>query len=373
YETKFLENIPIKYILHYVENKREFSAIYPSFVKCIAYQFPHLYNTTNNIMEEEIDNSTSLIIPYFRQVDIINNINNKKNKNEDNMMIDNDEIKFDPENIKKNLLQPESDNRIILLALRYINSLKTHQKIPYCDIIMSTIIPRIIELNDENILIVNEFIEFWKSLNTVIPNKLWVATLNNFQKEKRGNDYVYQDLIENPMILFTCDQRIYSNPKLLEIFLLTLEFVMMASRHYYRHEYNTYLARGNTNNNNNMFRDLHLSTLLYIQETSLFQTLIEISQMEKKKAINEKHKETILSLIFNFINQRFIENPKYIKLIHFQTYAVDIIPDMVKYVPSMHVCFDFIPELLSIINIESQIFGIHLSGYVFMKYPVARR
>jgi len=35
-----------------------------------------------------------------------------------------------------------------------------------------------------------------------------------------------------------------------------------------------------------MFRDLHLSTLLYIQETSLFQTLIEISQMEKKKSID---------------------------------------------------------------------------------------
>jgi len=32
-----------------------------------------------------------------------------------------------------------------------------------------------------------------------------------------------------------------------------------------------------------MFRDMHLSTLLYIQETSLFQTLIEISQMESKK------------------------------------------------------------------------------------------
>ncbi|ORX43394.1 hypothetical protein BCR36DRAFT_144130 [Piromyces finnis] len=366
YETKFLENIPIKYILHYVENKKEFSAIYPSFVKCIAYQFPHLYNTTNNIMEEEIDNNTSLIIPYFRQVDIINCINNSKN----DMIIDNEGIKFDPENIKKNLLQSKNDNKMILLALRYINSLKTHQKIPYCDIILSTIIPRIIELNDDNDLIVDEFVEIWKSLNTVIPNKLWVATLNNFQKEKRGSDYNYQDLIENPMILFTCDQRIYSNPKLLEIFLLTLEFVMMASRHYYRHEYNIHLVRGN--NINNMFRDLHLSTLLYIQETSLFQTLIEISQIEKKKSTNEKHKEAILSLIFNFINQRFIENPKYIKLIHFQTYAVDIIPDMVKYVPSMHVCFDFIPELLSITNIESQIFGIHLSGYVFMKYPVAR-
>jgi len=370
YETKFLENIPIKYILHYVENNKEFNAIYPSFVKCIAYQFPHLYNTTNNIMEEEIDNNTSLIIPYFRKTDIINGINSNKNKNNENeMMIDNENMKFDPDNIKKNLLNSESDDNMILLALRYINSLKTHQKIPYCECILSTVIPRILNKRDVDILIVDEFVEIWKSLNTVIPNKLWVATLNNFQKEKRGNDYTYQDLIENPMILFTCDQRIYQNPKLLEIFLLTLEFVMMASRHYYRHEYNTHLVR---NNNTNLFRDLHLSTLLYIQETSLFQTLIEISQMESKITDNEKQKEVILSLIFNFINQRFIENPKYIKLIHFQTYAVEIIPDMVKYVPSMHVCFDFIPELLSINNIESQIFGIHLSGFVFMKYPVAR-
>ncbi|ORX76291.1 hypothetical protein BCR32DRAFT_271369 [Anaeromyces robustus] len=368
YETKFLENIPIKYILHYVENKKEFSAIYPSFVKCIAYQFPHLYNTTNNIMEEEIKQNTSLISPYFRQVDIIKEENNN-NQNNDNMIIDNEDIKFDPENIKNSLLNPTSNNKMILLALRYINSLRIHQKIPYCDCILSSVIPRILDKNDDDVLIVNEFVEIWKSLNTVIPNKLWVATLNNFQKEKRGIDYTYQDLIENPMILFTCDKRIYQNPKLLEIFLLTLEFVMVASRHYYRHEYNTYLAKGA---NTNMFRDLHLSTLLYIQETSLFQTLIEISQMESKQLNDEKQKENILSLIFNFINQRFIENPKYIKLIHFQTYDVKIIPNMVKYVPSMHVCFDFIPELLSLKNIESQIFGIHLSGFVFMKYPVAR-
>ncbi|KAG4096382.1 hypothetical protein H8356DRAFT_1426165 [Neocallimastix lanati (nom. inval.)] len=369
YETKFLENIPIKYILQYVENKKEFSTIYPSFVKCIAYQFPHLYNTTNNIMEEEIEQNSSLITPYFRKVDIVNSINNSVNDSTA-MIIDNEDIKLDPDNIKKNLLQPGSDDKMILLALRYINSLKIHQKIPYCESVLSTVIPRILEKNDDDILIVNEFVEIWKSLNTVIPNKLWVATLNYFQKEKRGADYTYQDLIENPMILFTCDQRVYQNPKLLEIFLLILEFVMVASRHYYRHEYNTYLARGNINNN--MFRDMHLSTLLYIQETSLFQTLIEISQMESKKTKDEKHKEVILSLIFNFINQRFIENPKYIKLIHFQTYAVEIIPNMVKYVPSMHVCFDFIPELLSLNNVENQVFGIQLSGFVFMKYPVAR-
>jgi len=42
------------------------------------------------------------------------------------------------------------------------------------------------------------------------------------KKLKRGADYTYQDLIENPMILFTCDQRVYQNPKLLEIFLLVI-------------------------------------------------------------------------------------------------------------------------------------------------------
>jgi len=31
------------------------------------------------------------------------------------------------------------------LALRYINSLKIHQKIPYCESVLSTVIPRILE------------------------------------------------------------------------------------------------------------------------------------------------------------------------------------------------------------------------------------
>jgi len=59
--------------------------------------------------------SSSLITPYFRKVDIVNSINNSVNDSTA-MIIDNEDIKLDPDNIKKNLLQPGSDDKMILLG-----------------------------------------------------------------------------------------------------------------------------------------------------------------------------------------------------------------------------------------------------------------
>lgn len=41
-------------------------------------------------------------------------------------------------------------------------------------------------------------------------------------------------------------------------------------------------------------------------------------------------------------------------------------------IPSIHICFDFIPELLAQPQIEKQIFAVKLAGYIAMKYPIAK-
>jgi len=64
-----------------------------------------------------------------------------------------------------------------------------------------------------------------------------------------------------------------------------------------------------------------------------------------KDGINEILKE-IRVVTYNFLHQLFIDHTIYSKLIHFEGYSMDLIPSVVSGVDSIHVCFDFLPELL---------------------------
>lgn len=47
------------------------------------------------------------------------------------------------------------------------------------------------------------------------------------------------------------------------------------------------------------------------------------------------------------IHDIFMDNPLMAKLVHFQGYHHTLIPVTVEGIPSMHICLDFIPELLA--------------------------
>lgn len=54
----------------------------------------------------------------------------------------------------------------------------------------------------------------------------------------------------------------------------------------------------------------------------------------------------VQGLICNHIHQCFIADPNIAKLVHFEGYHREVLPLVVAGVPSMHICADFIPELL---------------------------
>lgn len=74
-----------------------------------------------------------------------------------------------------------------------------------------------------------------------------------------------------------------------------------------------------------------------------------------------------------YIHQRFLEKPLLIKIVHFQSYPPSLIQIMVEGVPSMHVCLEFLPEMLNAPSRVWSDFGIMLSGYLIKKYPIHAR
>ncbi|KAJ1676618.1 Integrator complex subunit 2, partial [Spiromyces aspiralis] len=76
--------------------------------------------------------------------------------------------------------------------------------------------------------------------------------------------------------------------------------------------------------------------------------------------------------LFQYIHSRFLDYRLMPKLLHFQTYDVALIPQMVERVPSMHMCYEFIPELLSQPRFSQQMFALRVAVHIFRKYPLRK-
>eukprot|EP01027_Heterolobosea_sp_BB2_P007781 GEZU01011553.1.p1 GENE.GEZU01011553.1~~GEZU01011553.1.p1 ORF type:complete len:132 (-),score=29.42 GEZU01011553.1:29-424(-) len=80
----------------------------------------------------------------------------------------------------------------------------------------------------------------------------------------------------------------------------------------------------------------------------------------------------IRQMVCSFIHQIFIENPILAKLVHFQTYDSSLLPITVTGIDSIHICLDFLIELIEQPQVEKQVFGVQLASYICEKYPLPR-
>uniref|UniRef100_A0A3Q2E6J4 Integrator complex subunit 2 n=1 Tax=Cyprinodon variegatus TaxID=28743 RepID=A0A3Q2E6J4_CYPVA len=77
-------------------------------------------------------------------------------------------------------------------------------------------------------------------------------------------------------------------------------------------------------------------------------------------------------LICCLLHQMFIADPNIAKLVHFQGYPQALLPLAVAGIPSIHICLDFIPELLAQPQLEKQIFAIQLLSYLCTQYALPK-
>lgn len=88
--------------------------------------------------------------------------------------------------------------------------------------------------------------------------------------------------------------------------------------------------------------------------TFLFPSQAEASFGPQLSALCE-----VRCLVCSYLHQMFIAEPSMVKLVHFQGYPLQLLPMMVSGVPSMHICLDFIPELLAQPETHKQV-GTHV-------------
>ncbi|KAJ2555056.1 Integrator complex subunit 2, partial [Coemansia sp. RSA 1933] len=207
--------------------------------------------------------------------------------------------------------------------------------------------------------IVASICQAWFSLHELNPHIVSTATANSWRTkvETAKPKLAPQDIWLDPLVLFRSDSRVFESPGLTDILLTVLaEFLVLSRTCMYR-------IHSLRQRDNCAVKRPHVVALVQLQESSALQILIELASLSRNDAVR--------ALIFEFIHARFLEQRVVQKLVHFQAYGLGAIDDMVKNVPSMHACSEFIPEMLMQSTPRLQLFSVKLAASITANYPIA--
>nr|CAG4641461.1 EOG090X0154 [Eurycercus lamellatus] len=235
--------------------------------------------------------------------------------------------------------------------------------------------------------------QVWLRLNSILPRQLWVMTVNAIRLElSLSEDYppptLTQDhLIFDPLHVLRCDPRVFRCPPAMQIVLYMLKAWLGASRtHLSRHLMDKPLigpvaAQGPGNLagvTSDSEREELKTALIATQESAVVQIVLEICLSTKEDEAEEQRLNElreIQSIVCSFLHQLFIADPNLVKLVHFQGYPSALLPLTTQGIPSMHICLDFLPELLAQpihVDLAKQLFAVDLISHLSLQYSLPK-
>eukprot|EP00736_Rhodelphis_marinus_P005113 Rmarinus@m.21048 len=237
------------------------------------------------------------------------------------------------------------------------------------------------------------FVRVWEAAWRVQHRSVAVTTVNALRGPRltssamaRIDAYSDEDLCEDPLRVLTCHRRCFYIPRVLRLILKI--FDMYSQIYRYRLSLTPTrdgptppgdrpaptvdsAAKGGvsmgTGGVHAGVTAEEVKRLALLQESAGLQLLLEIGVDGPcdKMTLSEVRRELCL-----FIHQSFCERPALIKLIHTQGYPLEILPTVVRGVPSVHVCSEFLTELILSPVLERQVFGVALTALLARKYPL---
>lgn len=215
--------------------------------------------------------------------------------------------------------------------------------------------------------------QVWWRFNEIFPDDLWVMTVNSLRGVDDSAKYgrlTWNDIVIDPLYVLRCDERIFRVPFLLEITIHMLNAFLTASRTHFLHQLNEKASRSEEEKRER--EDLRVA-LLSAQESAAIQILLESCQLREGESAHEGSQlHEIHGLVCRHLHQVFISDTNLTKLVHFQTYDRNLLPLTVSLIPSMHICLDFLPELLAQPNLSKQVFAIELCSHLSLHYCITK-
>ncbi|MCP9257762.1 Integrator complex subunit 2 [Dirofilaria immitis] len=336
YSTKIEGVIPVRLLLNVVETRPEhFRAIRSPLVYLCGLYYPYMLPTVDSLLlsiDDELKNpetktttrvycckgkplSTSLLLKVFDGID---------------------------EN-------PANSMRFI----RLLQKSTLREQIQAMDAIVHAMV---VALNPSApVPFVNGAVAIWKRLENVVPRSLCEATVSAWSTDDLNHDM----LVEQPLFLFRCDERLFENDLLFPCYLHILSFYLSASRTFLLQKLQ---MNQNGRDDQRVEREELTRSLIRAQDSAVVQILLEICGRFKNIAVHR--------LCCAHIHQMFIADPVLSKLVHFQGYPLRLIPLAVREIPSMHICLEFVHEILALADISKRVFAIVLIAELAQQYKI---
>ncbi|XP_050071811.1 integrator complex subunit 2 [Anopheles maculipalpis] len=349
YTNEFMSELPIKYLLQQAQkSQHEYSALFSPLLRLLVTHFPHLSLVDDWIDEECIAVSDSSATPPISEQMIVEAF---------------EEIDQNPARIIKLLrrMLRKSATELWPLAQTFIRYFK-HTLNPTVPLLLQEL-----------------YRQVWMRLNTIFPRRLWVMSINALMpadKVTKNFTLTQENILFDPLQVLRCDKRVFRSSNALTIVLRILQAILAASRSQLtRHMLDKPLIDiGNQVKTDNDREELKLA-MIATQESVAVQIILEAC-LENETDSAEPGRlwalREVRGVICSFIHQMFIAEPSLAKLVHFQTYPRELLPITVRGIPSMHICLDFIPELMSMAEMDKQIFAIDLASHLSLQYTLPK-
>ncbi|XP_037076779.1 integrator complex subunit 2-like [Pollicipes pollicipes] len=236
-------------------------------------------------------------------------------------------------------------------------------------------------LPDTSAALQQHFRQLWARLSLVFPHRLWAMTVTALRpvdtEPVPPRPLTGDDLTQDPLHVLRCHPAVLRAPPLLEVVLELLNVYLAASRaqlkrHLLDHPSPVPPQPGMPTDAE---REELRSALVLAQDSAAIQLLIEVCQETEQDRAAPGGRELLQEvrcLVCTYLHQAFIDNPMLAKLVHFQGYPAEVLPVLVAGVPSMHICLDFIPELLAQPDLDKQIFAADLTSQLAAQFPIPR-
>uniref|UniRef100_A0A671VDK3 Integrator complex subunit 2 n=1 Tax=Sparus aurata TaxID=8175 RepID=A0A671VDK3_SPAAU len=406
YSAALMDQIPIKYLVTQAQGlQQELGGLHSALLRLLATNYPHLCLVEDWVCEEEVTGT----LPLLRR-----------------MMLPSNTCRYTQSQLHQAFQKLPSSSPRLMRILEHLTLLSPGDLIPYAEALTASMALLLEPAVPRRIL--QTLNKLWMGLNTVMPRRLWVMTVNALQpsaKLLRQQRYTQNDLMVDPLIVLRCDQRVYRCPPLMDIVLHMLNGYLLASKaylHSHLKETADFDRQSQTVSNlgvpgqpdtPEVTREELKNALLSAQDSAAVQILLEVclptSEEQQLGANTEsllrsirgplpgKSKQGSLGpsargsvedtepeggllsdlrevqcLICCLLHQMFIADPNIAKLVHFQGYPQALLPLTVAGIPSIHICLDFIPELLAQPQLEKQIFAIQLLSYLCTQYALPK-
>ncbi|GLD47162.1 integrator complex subunit 2 isoform X1, partial [Lates japonicus] len=394
YSAALMDQIPIKYLVTQAQGlQQELGGLHSALLRLLATNYPHLCLVEDWVCEEEVTGT----LPLLRR-----------------MMLPSNTCRYTQSQLHQAFQKLPSSSPRLMRILEHLTLLSPGDLIPYAEALtasMALLLEPAVPLR-----ILQTLNKLWMGLNTVMPRRLWVMTVNALQpsaKLLRQQRYTQNDLMVDPLIVLRCDQRVYRCPPLMDIVLHMLNGYLLASKAYlhchlketadFDRQSQTVSSLGvpGQPDTPEVTREELKNALLAAQDSAAVQILLEVCLPTSEEQQLGANTESLLRsirgpmpgklkqgnlgprasggmedaepeggllsdlrevqcLICCLLHQMFIADPNIAKLVHFQGYPQALLPLTVAGIPSIHICLDFIPELLAQPQLEKQIFAIQL-------------